>query len=62
MGINKCTQIYDYPEGVQLDGIQEIIDPPNHSSFNRGVRNGVFFLGGPHPNVLLIYYIASLPF
>jgi hypothetical protein len=62
MGINKCAQIYGYPEGMQMDGPQEILDPPDRSAFNGGVRNGVVFPGRPHPNVSLIYYVTSLPF
>jgi hypothetical protein len=36
MVINKCAQIYGQPDSMQMDGLQRIPDPHDHSAFNNG--------------------------
>jgi len=36
MVTNKCTQIYGHHDSTQMDGLQEILEPLDHSSFNGG--------------------------
>jgi hypothetical protein len=36
MVTNKCTQIYGHHDSAQMDGLQAILNPLDHSSFNDG--------------------------
>jgi hypothetical protein len=57
MVIKKCAQIYGCHGGMQMDGLQAILDPPDRFAFNSGGGGGneAFFFGGPYPNVSSIH-------
>jgi hypothetical protein len=40
MAIKLCAQIYGLPDSAQMDGPQEIPDPPDRSIFNGGGGGG----------------------
>jgi hypothetical protein len=54
---NKCAQIYGHHDNAQMDGLQEILDPLDRSTFNGegAVGNEVVFPTGPistcHPSI-----------